>query len=79
MQKPTVQFKTATGSAMINKGTVPITFKLADSRCEIKFNVFQDMTEHIILGRDFLVKYQGKINFSKNSLEFSNAPMLTAA
>ena len=65
MQKPTVQFKTATGSAMINKGTVPITFKLADSRCEIKFNVFQDMTEHIILGRDFLVKYQGKINFKE--------------
>ena len=79
MRKPTVQFKTASGSDMINSGTLAIVFRLADSRCEIQFNVFKEMTEHIILGRDFLEKYKGKINFSKNSLEFSNTPMLEAA
>ena len=78
--KPTNQkFNTVSGNSMAPEGTALISFNIGSVKCDLNFFIFQDMTNQIILGRDFMDKYECAIDFKNKRILFNSAARIQSS
>ena len=73
---PPEEYTTASGSEMLPKGMINLNFTLSNVKCCLKFHAFEDLTQDVILGRDFLAKHEATLDYKSKSMSFLEKPKL---
>ena len=73
IQPTNSKFRSAQGNAMIPEGVIFGHFTVQGVDCQGYFYVFPTLAQKVILGRDFLNRYQVAVNYSKQTLTFKKS------
>ena len=64
-------FHTASGDELTSMGSVQLAFTIEDVLCEIEAHVFAKLSQSVLLGQNWMEKYEAQLKFTKRKVTFN--------